>query len=137
MKERPFGPSMNQLSILASAGAAVAVAAAAVIGYIRSRTTPEQREMLRRQRICELGRITDGTLLDVCEIDSGGSSAHMLLYSYQVAGVRYECSQEVTHLGEHVDMASCQVGSTTSVRYDPRHPGNSIVVAESWSGLRR
>jgi len=137
VKEHPSDPSMNQLSIWVSAGAVVSAASAAVLWYQRSRVTPEQREMLRRRRICQLGRITDGTLLDVCEIDSGGSPGQMLLYCYQVAGVRYECSQEVTHLGEHINLVSCRVGGTTSVRYDPRQPGNSIVVAESWSGLRK
>jgi len=129
---------MNQLAIWTSAGAAVAAAGAAVVWYLRSRVTPEQREMLRLQRICELGRITDGTLLDVCDIDSEGNAAGpMLLYCYEIGGVRYECSQDITHLGGHVDLQACRVGSATSVRYDPRQPGNSIVVAESWNGLRR
>jgi hypothetical protein len=128
---------MNQLSIWVSAGAMVSAASAVVLWYLRSRITPEQREMFRRRRICEFGRITDGTLLDVCEIDEGGSSGQMLLYCYEVAGVRYECAQEVTQLGEHINLTSCRVGSATSVRYDPRQPGNSIVVAESWSGLRK
>jgi hypothetical protein len=131
-------PTMNLVSICVLSGAAVSAGGASVFLYLRSRKTPEEREKMRREHVCEVGRITDGVLLDACEIDSGdGAPEQMLVYSYEVAGVRYQCAQEVTQLGEQVDLPNCQVGSTTSVRYDPRHPGNSIVISESWCGLRR
>jgi len=129
---------MNLLPICVLAGAAVTAGGASVFLYLRNRKTPEERERMRREHICSVGRITDGVLLDACETDSGaGALAQMLEYSYEVAGVRYQCAQEVTHLRELADLPNCQVGSATSVRYDPRHPGNSIVISESWCGLRR
>jgi hypothetical protein len=129
---------MNPLSICVLAGAVVTAGGASVFWYLRNRKTPEEREKMRREHICEVGRITDGVLLDASEVDSGdGALRQMLEYSYEVAGVRYQCAQEVTQLGEKVDLPGCQVGSSTSVRYDPRHPGNSIVISESWCGLRR
>jgi predicted aconitase len=117
------------------------VLAAATIGAVvllrRRKKTPEQRETLRRQRINAQGRITDGTVLDVQEFDSDTDhSVQMVIYTYDVAGVQYECSQEVTQLRQFLDLHSCRIGVATSVKYDPHHPGNSIVVAETWCGLR-
>jgi len=76
-------------------------------------------------------------VLDVQEVDSDtGHSTQMVHYTYDVAGVQYECSQDVTHLRQHLDLHTCRIGVATSVKYDARHPGNSIVAAESWCGLR-
>lgn len=64
--------------------------------WIRSRRkTPEQRERARRDRLSTFGRITDGTVVDVQEISANGQGAvQLLIYSYDVAGVSYEASQE-------------------------------------------
>jgi hypothetical protein len=128
---------MSLLPIYTVTGVTVVSAAGAMAWFNGKKKTPEQREALRRQRIGAEGRITDGTVLDVCEYDYGsGQSVQMVLYAYQVAGVQYECAQEVTHLRHLLDLNSHYIGSATGVRYDPHHPGNSIVVAESWCGLR-
>ena len=104
----------------------------------RRSKTPEDRERERRQRIAEHGRITDGNILDVQEVDlNGRGSAQMLLYQYDVAGVTYEASQDITYLRHKVDLYSCRLGLATSVRYDPQNPGDSIVVSEGWTGLRK
>jgi hypothetical protein len=60
----------------------------------------------------------------------------MLEYSYRIGGVEYECSQDITQMGEIVDPAEVRAGFPCSVRYLPGSPQNSIVVAEEWSGLR-
>jgi hypothetical protein len=106
--------------------------------WLRSqRKTAEQREMERRLKLSALGRITDGTVLDTQEYTSDGQQpVQLLIYTYDVAGVTYECSQDITHLREIVDVQSCKIGVPASIKYDPRNPGNSIVVAEAWSGLR-
>ena len=116
---------------------AIAIAATSSLFLLSGRKkTPEQREILRRQRINAQGRITDGTVLDVQEFDSDTDhSVQMIIYTYDVAGVQYECSQDVTHLRQFLDLHSCRIGVATSVKYDPRHPGNSIVIAERWCGL--
>jgi hypothetical protein len=122
----------------AAMAAGPAAAAAGVWQWIRShRMTPEQRERQRRQRLSQIGRICDGTVLDVQEISANGHGpTQLLIYSYDVGGVSYESSQDVTHLREIVDINSCRLGLPSSVRYDPRNPGNSIVVSEAWTGLR-
>jgi hypothetical protein len=119
---------------LAAAGVLLAVWALA-----RSRRkTPEQREQERRLRISAIGRITDGAVIDVNElrVANGASEIQLLVYQYDVAGVSYEASQDVTSLRHRVDLHSCRAGLMTSIKYDPSNPGNSIVIAENWSGLR-
>jgi len=130
---------MNSLRLLPLyLGSAVALAAGVGYWMRRRRKTPEQRERERRQRIRTIGRITDGTVMDVHElVENGRPEAQLLIYHYDVAGVSYEASQDVTYLRQFVDLHSCRLGLPASVKYDPQNPGNSIVIAEGWSGLRR
>ena len=118
--------------------AAAAGLAVGAVAWARSRRkTPEQREQERRLRITTIGRITDGTVIDVSEMNHNGSGEmQLLIYQYGVAGVSYEASQDVTHLRHLVDLHTCRVGLPASIKYDPANPGNSIVVAETWTGLR-
>jgi len=111
---------------------------AALVAWSRSRRkTPDQRERERRIRISEIGRITDGTVIDVSEMQTNGSDElQLLIYHYDVAGVSYEASQDVSSLRHMVDLHSCRSGLMTSIKYDPSNPGNSIVIAENWTGLR-
>jgi hypothetical protein len=124
-------------SLLAIAVAVLLLAGAGL--WLRSRRkTPEQLERERRLRLNAMGRITDGTVLDVHE-ERGqrGRVQQLLIYRYDVAGVSYEASQDVTHLRHLVDLHSCRIGLPASVKYDAQNPGNSIVIAEGWTGLRR
>ncbi len=117
-------------------GGAAAVAVGTVYWALRQRKTPQQIEQDRRARINAYGRITDGTVVDVNEVVSNGQPGmQLLIYQYDVAGVQYECSQDVTHLRHRVDLHSCKLGIATSVKYDPQNPGDSIVVSEDWIGL--
>lgn len=117
--------------------AAVGLFAAAKAWARSRRKTPEQRERERRSRINEIGRITDGTVIDVSEMAAHEQGEiQLLIYQYDVAGVSYEASQDVTALRHRVDLHSCKAGLMTSIKYDPSNPGNSIVIAEQWSGLR-
>ena len=104
------------------------------------RKTPEQLEKLRREYIQENGRITDGTVIDTQELSQGDgenvSESQLVIYQYDVGGVSYEASQDVTTLRHFVDLHNCRIGLPASVKYDPQNPGNSIVIAENWSGLR-
>jgi hypothetical protein len=125
-----------RLYVLATAGAGALVAA-----YYLFRPKPKVGEELERERrswLDQVGRITDGTVIDVQEIPSDDhKSATVLIYHYDVAGVSYECSQDVTYLRPLVNLHSCRLGLPTSVRYDPQNPGNSLVVSERWMGLRQ
>ena len=50
------------------------------------------------------------------------------------AGVTYEGAQDVSPLAEH--LRHVRLDLPIQVRFDPRSPADSIVVAESWTGLR-
>lgn len=119
-------------------GGAAALAVGAMYAMRRKKKTPVELEKERRDWINSIGRITDGTVIDVNELSSiGDGSAQMLIYQYDVAGVSYEASQDVTYLRQLINLHSCRLGVPTSVKYDPHNPGNSIVVSEGWIGLRR
>jgi hypothetical protein len=62
------------------------------------------------------------------------SAPHIIVYKYRIAGVSYECAQDVSTLAEHVHGIRSDL--PIQVRYELHNPGNSIVVAESWNGLR-
>lgn len=112
----------------------------AVAGYAMLRRKPknaDQLELERRTWLNTVGRITDGTVIDVQEITTAmNRPATMLIYQYDVAGVSYEASQDVTYLRQWINLHSCRLGVPTSVKYDSRNPGNSMVIAEGWVGLR-
>ena len=110
--------------------AAILVVLLAVIGYRawqRSRVTAEQRERRRCARLVATGKISDAMLVEIRE--------SLVFYSYSVRGVEYTASQDLSRfVGDlAVDFSGI---SAMSLRYDPRNPANSIVVAEEWSGLR-
>jgi len=128
---------MTLLRICTLSGALMIAVASSLVWLGGRKKTPEQREALRRQRLSAHGRLTDGTVLDVQEINpDAGHLVQLVIYTYDVAGVQYDCSQEVTHLQQFLDLRSCRIGVASSVKYDPQHPGNSIVVSETWCGLR-
>ena len=115
-----------------------AIALGAYVLMRRKPKSPEDIERERRQWLGEIGRITDGTVIDVQELASNGSrSMTLLIYKYDVAGVSYEASQDVTYLRQWINLQSCRLGLPTSVRYDPHNPGNSMVISEKWTGLRQ
>jgi len=104
---------------------------------VRKRPTEDQIEQARRLFLSQSGRLIDGMLLDICEMEAkDGSTRTMLIYSYRIGGVDYECSQDITTLLDRVDAADVRAGFPCSVRHQPGSPQNSIVVAEKWSGLR-
>ncbi len=114
------------------------VAAVGISWLLRGgRKTPELREKERRLRISRSGRIIDGTVIDVHEIPADPSPVQLLIYQYDVAGVSYECSQDVTHLRQFIDLHTCRLGLPASIKYDPHNPGNSVLISEEWSGLRK
>jgi hypothetical protein len=109
--------------------------------YLLLRRKPKGPDALERERrawLDRVGRITDGTVIDVQEMQPDGQKpATFLIFQYDVAGVSYEASQDVTYLRQLINLHSCRLGLPTSVRYDPQNPGNSIVVSERWMGLRQ
>lgn len=113
------------------------LAVGAVFYLRRKRPTEEELERARRKMLSLSGRLIDGMLLDVREMTlEDGRSLTMLEYSYRSAGVDYECSQDITTLLTEIDTGEMRAGFPCTVRYQPGNPQNSIVIAESWSGLR-
>jgi len=130
-------PSLGYYPILALG------ATAAIVGYaLLSRKPKPSGDLMEYERRTELtrgGRIIDGTVIDVQELEETDTQPQMILliYTYDVAGVTYEASQDVTHLRQFIDLYSCRLGLPASVKYDPHNPGDSIVISEKWSGLRQ
>jgi hypothetical protein len=116
-------------SALTVALAALLVILLSVIAYRawqHRRVTPEERERRRRAWLVATGKLGDGSLVEI--------RADHIFYSYAVRGVEYTASQDITSLTEKVPADLSQMPSV-GVKYDPKNPANSIVVAEEWSGL--
>lgn len=115
----------------AVAAGAVSVAALAVVGVVLyRRPTTAQREERRRHRLAADGRIVDGQIVDASPSEA---EPETVVYQYKIAGVMYECSQDVSAMPGL--MEGVRLNFPVQVRYDRRNPGDSIVVAEEWNGL--
>jgi hypothetical protein len=137
------------------------VTAVGIASYVLTRRKPSADEIERERRdlLARAGRITDGTIMDTMidtmitesrDPDSSPSQSipsettpppdgsrptpNIIVYNYRIAGVTYECAQDVTALAEYVH--NIRTDLPIQVRYAPHNPANSIVVAETWSGLR-
>jgi hypothetical protein len=137
-----FGLSLRDPHVYGSiAAAVVCIGALTTWLVLRRRPSAEEIERERRAQLVRTGRIMDGTILDITELETPGEPDHpreirFILYKYEIGGVVYECSQEVTALRDFVNPAELRLSFPCSVRYDIHRPENSIVVAENWSGLR-
>ena len=82
-------------------------------------------EGARRAALLRAGRITEGSIFDVIT-DEAGTITHVF-YNYEINGVEYESSQlldarQQQHPGDYFP------GARVTVRFNPRQPGNSVVV---------
>ena len=110
--------------------AGVLIVLVALIGYrtwVQSRITPDERERMRRARLVASGKMGDATLVEIRD--------ELLFYSYDVRGVEYTASQDVSKLKQYLPADLSALGPVY-VKYDARNPANSIVLAEQWSGVR-
>jgi hypothetical protein len=74
--------------------------------------------------------------VDLLEPDGTPAPGHLIVYTYEVAGVTYEAAQDISALPQVAGAAHGLAGQTVSVKYDPRRPTNSIIACEEWSGLK-
>jgi hypothetical protein len=116
--------SVHLYSLVVAGGSAAALGVYTLLR--REPKGPAELERERRTWLDGIGPVSDGH-----------HAAVLLIYKYDVAGVSYECSQDVTYLRQWINLHSCRLGLPTSVKYDPHNPGNSLVVSESWMGLRQ
>lgn len=141
-----MNPFLHDLSILLHqrdprllGGIALALLAIGVGIYLwirLRRPSAEELERRRREHLALTGRITDGVILDARTLtgdDSVSPTPEVLLYSYRLHGVTYNCAQDVSHLPDQV--LGFRIDQPVQLRYDPRNPGNSILVSETWTGL--
>jgi hypothetical protein len=120
--------SYNTAELVTFALAGILVVLVAIMGYRAwqaSRISPEERERRRRAVLVARGKMGDATIVEVRE--------DHLFYAYLVRGVEYTASQDVGRLKEH--MPELAAITAVSVKYDPKNPANSIILAETWSGL--
>jgi hypothetical protein len=123
--------------VLGGIAGVIVCAAGGMWWYIVShRPTAEEVERRRREALALYGRITDGLILDARTLaneDSISPTPEVLVYSYSLAGLTYQCAQDVSTLPNEV--VGFRIDQPVQVRYDPRNPGNSILVSETWTGL--
>jgi hypothetical protein len=122
--------------------ALAAIAAPLIWLALRKKPTAQEVERARRAFLVQMGRLVDGQLLDCYELESAKTRKEpartltLLVFSYRIGGVDYECSQDITDMGEVINVSQIQAGFPCTVRYQSGNPQNSIVVAEGWTGLR-
>ena len=123
--------------VVGSIAGVALLAAGGVWWYVRShRPSAEEVERRRREELAASGRITDGVILDARTLgneDSISATPEVLVYSYSLGGLVYNCAQDVSTLPNEV--VGFRIDQPVQVRYDPRNPGNSIIVSETWTGL--
>jgi len=128
----------SPLTIGVVAVAAGLLVSAGTMTYLklRRKKDPAELERLRRLALGRTGRITSGEITGLIEPEDGKSSPLLIAYRYDIAGVTYEVTQDISAMPAVAAEASRLIGRTISVKYDTRHPTNSIVVCEEWSGVR-
>jgi hypothetical protein len=82
-------------------------------------------EASRITRLSQTGRMIDGKIIDAVS-DNGGRITEVT-YTYTLAGVQYESSQALNQQQQQRSNDYAP-GKQIVIRYDPRSPGNSMVV---------
>ena len=140
-----------------AAAAVLLLAALALLWWRRRPRDPEEIERRRREYLSRVGRIVEGEILEIREAaapappvrtkstaktmtsaaNGNGASAvrSLVCYTYSISGVTYETAQDVTGFEERACLHRVISGQPASVKYDPQSPGNSMLIAEDWSGL--
>lgn len=82
-------------------------------------------EPTRRATLLRTGRITEGSIFDVITDEAGAIT--QVFYNYEINGVEYESSQALD-AAQRDRSADYFPGARVTVRFNPRQPGNSVVV---------
>lgn len=146
----------QQLYAYVAVLALLLILAGAIAWWRRRPRDPAELERRRRARVNQIGRIVEGYILEIVDLPpepapprrgfllfrrNGSHVAakadprRLVHYSYSISGVSYEAAQDLTDLEERACLEKVVNGQHVSVKYDPVNPGNSILVADNWSGL--
>ena len=137
---------------VAVAAGVLLVAAGIAVWWRRRPRDPQEIERRRRAHVNQVGRIVEGEVLEIRESLSGdlyagpkrpapakgasnGTPRNVVVYSYSISGVTYQTAQDITGLEQRACLERIVTGLPVSVKYDPANPGNSILVADDWSGV--
>ena len=85
----------------------------------------KEDEPSRLARLSKTGRMADGRIIDAVSSDDG--TITQITYTYLLAGVQYESSQDLSE-SQQTRPHDYAPGNSIVVRYDPKAPANSIVV---------
>ena len=121
---------MPTLHIAVPATVGVAAAGALIwLGwrFIRRARNPEERERRRRIHLHVNGRLTEVTVYQ--------ADASTLQYGYEIAGVAYDTTQDISSLTSWLPRPAEQLVGMAAAKYDPQNPANSIVMCEHWQGF--
>ncbi len=80
-------------------------------------------EVERRRLLLEVGRITDGRIIDN---EVNGRGQEIVFYLYTLNGVDFESSEILTE-EQQSDPLKYAPGAKVGIRYDPRNQGNSML----------
>lgn len=137
-------------AVFALGGGVVFAATLFALHRFRKPLSAIEQERRRRDHVDQVGRIGSAIILDVLpaipEAVPAGLPAPedlapadfypIVIYRYEVCGVEYEASQDISQLGASLDPVRCIPGMATSIKYDPADPGNSILASDRWNGVR-
>ncbi len=129
---KPWSP----LEIGMAVGVAAVLTGCGAFAYVRlrRRKSPAEIERLRRVWLGHTGRIAAAEVTGLIE-PAGDNSALMLVYRYDVAGVTYEVMQDISTIPAVAAEARHLIAKGISVKYETKHPSNSIAACEVWSGI--
>jgi hypothetical protein len=144
----------NWQGVAAGVGFLVLAGGALFFTMRRRPVDPDEAERKRRSFLNRVGRIVEGQVLEIVDQphqpekpggffhrrkasleEDGNGTRKLLYYTYSISGVTYETAQDITGLEERACLEKIVAGQSTSVKYDPSNPSNSILVADDWSGL--
>lgn len=117
-----------EVKIAALAALSGGLLAAAGWIVLSTRPSAEARERQRRFILNQGGRLAHGVLT------AGDENA--LHYRYEINGVSYSTAQDISTLREYLPTDPQRLIGPVTLKYSPKNPANSIVLCESWSGLR-
>lgn len=134
---KPALKALSPFAIGLAAGVAAILIAAGIAAYLklRRKQDPAELERLRRTSLGRTGRIAAGEITGLIEPEGESTAPLMLVYRYDIAGVTYEVTQDVSMMPGIAAKASRLIGLTVSIKYEMKQPSNSIVVCEEWSGI--